>query len=177
MSAAIELDQAPRRWSGALDDLLELDSEELAELYRNASTPTIAELDGDYRGRMLAVPPAGRALQALSRQWAGSDYFFVWQGKSFQPLADEVGRGVNRLLVDRLHRYPFLTRVKPSAFGEFDAVELDYDLPENPFFIRAIRDEIRRLDDGLYLGQAYVRLGGSEQLVLYFGLQHPDRQP
>ena len=50
-------------------------------------------------------------------------------------------------------------------------MQLDYDLPENPFFIRAIKDEIRELSPDLYLGQAWLRAGGKETLVLYFALQ------
>ena len=69
--------------------------------------------------------------------------------------------------------YRFETTVEPSLAGDFDAVKLDYDLPENPFFIRAIRDEIRELSPGLYLGQAYARTGGAFRLWLYFGLESP----
>jgi hypothetical protein len=46
-------------------------------------------------------------------------------------------------------------------------------LPENPFFIRAIKDEIRELAPGLYLGQAHVEVKGKTTLVLYFGLENP----
>jgi hypothetical protein len=37
--------------------------------------------------------------------------------------------------------------------------------------IRAIKDEIRELRPGLYLGQAYLHLKSDDHLVLYFGLQ------
>jgi hypothetical protein len=50
-------------------------------------------------------------------------------------------------------------------------VHLDYDHPGNPFFIRAIHDELRRLRDGLYLGQAYLIRPGTPRLLLYFGLE------
>jgi hypothetical protein len=50
---------------------------------------------------------------------------------------------------------------------------LDYNLPENPGIIRAIRDEIRELSPGLYLGQAYMRQRGAHHLWLYFGLSRP----
>ena len=74
------------------------------------------------------------------------------------------------MLVDRLRLYRFETSIGPSRAGDFDALQLDYDLPENPFFIRPIEDELRQLRDGLYLGQAYLRLRGTASLVLYFGL-------
>jgi hypothetical protein len=59
-----------------------------------------------------------------------------------------------------------------SRAGEFDAVQLDYDLSPNPFFIRAIKDEIREIGPGLWLGQAYAQIQGKAHLVLYFALSN-----
>jgi hypothetical protein len=53
-------------------------------------------------------------------------------------------------------------------------VQLDYDHAENPFFIRAIKDEIRELSPGLYLGQAWLLVGAKAHLGLYFGLTSQD---
>ena len=58
----------------------------------------------------------------------------------------------------------------PSRAGAFDAVQLDYDNPGNPGFIRAIKDEVRVVAPGLFLGQAYLMWRGQPRLVLYFGL-------
>ena len=157
-------------FEGDLDDLRALSEAELAELYADAHVPEIADLRGDMRGRMLEVVPIPELARGPLRAWASSS-FFPWRGKSFRPLADTVGRGINRVVSDRLQLYPFLTTVKPSRAGDFDAVELDYDLPENPFFIRDIKDEIRTVRDGLYLGQAYLCVGDAEHLAVYFALQ------
>jgi hypothetical protein len=43
-------------------------------------------------------------------------------------------------------------------------------MASNPFFIRAIKDEIRELRPGLWLGQAWAQIRGTAHLVLYFGL-------
>jgi len=153
----------------ALDELLELDAPALLELYRAARVPRLTEVAGDLRGRMLAVPSLSGRTAAAVRAFAGSDRF-PWRGKSFRPFDDARGEGINRVVLDRFRLYPFHTFIGPSKAGDFDAVQLDYDLPENPFFIRAIRDEIRELSPGLYLGQAHVRIGGTYRLWLYFGL-------
>jgi hypothetical protein len=55
-------------------------------------------------------------------------------------------------------------------------VQLDYDHPENPWLIRAIKDEIREVRPGLYLGQAYFQLRTGPRLVLYFALALPGRE-
>ena len=71
---------------------------------------------------------------------------------------------------DRIRLYRFETYVGRSRAGDFDCVQLNYDLPENPFFIRPIKDEIREIAPKLYLGQAYLQLRAKTHLVLYFGL-------
>lgn len=166
----VSLDEA--LFEGSLEELLVLSVPALEVLYAGARTPAIGDLVGDMRGRMLEVVKLPVSLRAPVRAWAASSRF-PWRGKSFRPLADTVGRGINRVVSDAWKMYPFLTTVKRSRAGEFDAVELDYDLPENPFFIRAIKDEVRALRDGLYLGQAYVCVNGAEHLALYFALERP----
>ena len=152
-----------------LDELLALPDHTLAQLYADATVPRLDAVRGDLRGRMLATvvlpPAAARWARALA-----STSWFPWRGKSFSPRDDQHGEGINRVLVDRLRLYRFETSIGPSRAGDFDALQLDYDLPENPFFIRPIEDELRQLRDGLYLGQAYLRLRGTASLVLYFGL-------
>jgi hypothetical protein len=156
-------------FSGSLDDLLQLDAEALAVLYRSARVPRLADVSGALRGRMLAVVGLPAPLRSPVRAFAGSDVF-PWRGKSFTPRDAEHGDGVNRVISDRFELFRFTTFVGPSRAGAFEAVQLDYDHASNPFFIRAIKDEIRELRPGLWLGQAYAAVGNKEHLVLYFGL-------
>lgn len=158
------------RAPASVDALLGLSADALARLYRAAEVPRLAALSGDLRGRMLAWPKVrGRAAELL-RALAASDAF-PWRGKSFRPHGEDAGEGVNRIFSDRLRRFRFTTSVGRSRAGAFDAVQLDYDHPENPSFIRAIKDELRQLRPGLYLGQAYLHARGADRLVLYFGLE------
>jgi hypothetical protein len=156
-------------FSGTLDDLLRLDADALAALYRSARVPRLADVAGALRGRMLAVVGLPPVLRAPVRACAASD-LFPWRGKSFTPRDGERGEGINRVLSDRFTLFRFTTFVGPSRAGAFAAVQLDYDHASNPFFIRAIKDEIRELRPGLWLGQAYAAVGKKEHLVLYFGL-------
>jgi hypothetical protein len=153
-----------------VDELLALEPPALEELYRAAEVPSIAALGGDLRGRMLAWPALSGLAAAVLRALARSSRF-PWRGKSFRSSSADAGEGVNRVFLDRLKLFRFTTHVGPSRAGDFDAVQLDYDHPGNPFFIRAIKDEIRELRPGLYLGQAYLEIGGRPRLLLYFGLQ------
>jgi hypothetical protein len=158
-----------------LDELLAKRPAELLEIYRSASVPRIDDLQGDLRGRMLGFNKEIPLFKDLTRTVASQDWF-PWRGKSFSSEGQApTGEGINRLFVDRNKWFRFETSVGPSRAGNFDAVQLNYDLPENPFFIRAIKDEIREVRPGLYLGQAYARVLGRDNLVLYFGLQDPSR--
>lgn len=154
-----------------LDDLAALDTDALGDLYRSARTPAIADVQGDLEGRMLAVIRAGVARDAI--RWLASRKAFPWRGKSFTALSAERGEGINRVFgddADGTRWFRFETYVAPSRAGAFDAFQLDYDNPKNPFFIRAIKDEIREVAPGLYLGQAYLQISAKPRLALYFGL-------
>jgi hypothetical protein len=153
----------------SLDDLLYLGPEDLAHLYRTAETPRLSDLDGDLRGRMLAVPPAGKSLASLVRALGAWDRF-PWRGKSFRSTDDAHGDGINRIVTDRFRLYRFTTSIGPSRAGDFDAVQLDYDHRENPFLVRGIKDEVRAIEPGLFLGTAWIVRRGKPHLGCYFGL-------
>jgi hypothetical protein len=146
----------------------------LFALYRGARVPRIADVHGALRGRMLAVEGLPAPLVGPIRAFASSSVF-PWRGKTFSPLGSGHGEGINRVVSDRFGLYRFQTFIGPSRAGAFDALQLDYELPSNPFFIRAIKDEIRELRPGLWLGQAWLKTAQSERLVLYFGLTSDHR--
>jgi hypothetical protein len=162
---------AEARVPARLDDLLALEPAVLAGLYAGASVPRLPDLTGDLRGRMLAWQGVSGLPAQLIRTLASTSNF-PWRGKTFQHSSDGAGGGDNRVVSDRFHLFKFDTFVGPSRAGAFESVQLDYDKPSNPFFIRAIKDEVRELRPGLWLGQAYLVVGKSEpRLVLYFGLE------
>ena len=156
-----------------LDYLLELPVSELRDRYARAKTPRLTDVDGDLRGRMLAWPmlDGHPVAQGALRAFAGSSPF-PWRGKSFRGDPAR-GDGINRVLSDRLRLFRFETVIARSRAGDFDALQLDYDRPGNPPVIRSIKDEIRELEPGVWLGQAYLQTGGRDHLWLYFALARP----
>lgn len=162
-------------FGGRLDDLLALEHDALAALYERASLPPLDAVDGDLRGRMLAVPALPDRVTRLPRAWARTSTF-PWRGKSFSFSSSpdpERGEGVNRVASDRLRLFRFGTFVGPSRHDGRPAIQLDYDRPANPAPIRRIEDEIREIAPGLYLGQAWLRLRGRRHFVLWFALEQP----
>lgn len=158
-----------------LDDLAQMNVEELDQLYRDGSLPSsMKELDGAPIGRMLAIrytdkTPAFGLLRRISES-----RYFVWDGKSFQANDDQTGTGINRVnltLAGKYKWFPFDTRIEASVVDGQDCILLDYDQPENPWFIRKIRDELREVAPGLFLGPAMWKDNdGSAAFVLWFAL-------
>lgn len=162
------------RTIAALDDLVFLEHDELRLLYENAQAPSMRDLSGPLRGRMLAVPALPDAVTALPRAWARTKRF-PWRGKTFSPISDAAGEGINRVGSDRVSLFRFTTAITPSRHDARPALELDYDHPSNPFFIRAIEDEVRTIAAGLWLGQAWLRTGRTKTFVLWFALTSAPR--
>lgn len=158
-----------------LDALARLNGAALADLYAHAEMPADwTDLDGDRVGRMLAVRGTG-VIAARLRRIAGAPGF-VWAGKSFHDSGTPTSGGINRVRLGRAGRhrlFPFETRVGPSAVDGGPCVILDYDLPDNPAFIRKIHDEIRLVEPGLWLGPAMWKTDGAPVHVLWFALDRP----
>lgn len=158
-----------------LDALLDVPCAELQRLYLEARAPRLGQVEGDLRGRMLAWPSleSRPRIKGAVRAFAGSTAF-PWRGKSFHPRTEDHGEGENRVLSDRFRLFRFETFLSPSRAGDFDALQLDYDLRGNPPVIRSIKDEIRELEPGLWLGQAWLKTKKREILWLYFALARVD---
>jgi hypothetical protein len=158
---------APR----TLDELAALDVAALEEVYRRGTVPaSLRALDGSPVCRMLAVRgldrgPVSSALRTFARA-----SFFPWAGKSFQASSDDAGTGVNRVRLAGTRRwFPFHTRIEPSSIDGEPCVLLDYDDPVNPRPIRMIRDELREVSPGLFLGPALLDTGkGDPRVIVYF---------
>jgi hypothetical protein len=165
------LDDAAALRLGRLDSLLDRSCPELRQMYESARVPRIGDVAGDLRGRMLAWPllESRPGIAGALRSFAGSRAF-PWRGKSFSPRSEVAGEGINRVVRDRFRLFRFETFIAPSRAGDFDALQLDYDLPGNPPVIRSIKDEIRELAPGLWLGQAWLKTSRREHLWLYFAL-------
>jgi hypothetical protein len=162
---------APAAGPRTLDELAALDVAALEAVYRAGTVPaSLRALDGSPVCRMLAVRglDAGPAFE-LIRRFAKSEVF-PWAGKSFAAKDDGEGAGINRVRLAGTRRwFPFQTRVEPSAIDGAPCILLDYDLDANPKPIRMIRDELREVAPGLFLGPAMLDTGkGDPRLVVFF---------
>ena len=171
----IEMNTQDRRPKLGLDDLAQKSYSELATLYRDGRLPaSLSALDGPLAGRMLAVRGLGRGPLAKGLRRFAASRSFLWGGKSFSSETDRAGRGINRVqapgVLGRQNLFPFTTSFAKSQVDGKPSIVLDYDLGENPPYIRAIHDEIREVAPGVYLGPAMWKAARGPVTVLWFAL-------
>lgn len=126
---------------------LDLSREELDEIYRNADAGQIPR--GDTRGTaILAGSLFSRTVAAFAR-------LFAWQGKVFDIFAADGESGV---LVNKITPFSLTFIVAkvyrdPSWMDGKETIVIDYS--KTSFFAKVIRDEIREVEPGVYLGKVW----------------------
>jgi hypothetical protein len=125
-------------------DLLSKSTRQLDELFRSASARPIP--DGDGRGTVLAFPgtPVSRLIATIS-------YPLLWQGKVVDRARGEL---LNKLTPFRIRAVRGLVSVAPSWLDGNDCVAIDYS--RTSLVARLVRDEIRLVSPGVYLGVVWV---------------------
>lgn len=150
-----------------LSTLARAGAPELLRLYGTGTPPTAQFLKERIAGRLLASGAPG-LLERLTRPvFLAYSALGPFEGKSFNA---EASRGANRMLgQDRL---PFRAEVASSILDSQPTLRLSYDLPENPGPLRGLFDELRRVDEHLALGPAFVQLPlGKPPILFWFGLE------
>jgi hypothetical protein len=163
-----------------LDVLTRLTSAELEAMFASAASFPLDALDGDPHGRALAVPGFDRGLAGAIVRAVHGSALLPWEGKTFgvRSGASE-GIGINRVRFFTRHaRFPFKVYATQSVLDGRPCNAIDYDVPANSALARPIYDELRAIDEGLFLGRGMRRVqGGSPRLLVWFALdaRTPDR--
>jgi hypothetical protein len=155
-----------------LRQLQRMNARGLSRCYSEAEAPTrVNALDGPTQGTLLSlVGPLSEGTARILINRVATSARFPWAGKSFQSWSEDRGSGINRvrMLGERLW-FHFETRVDHSVVDGRPCVVLDYSHAENPWPVRLVRDELREVAPGLWLGPATIR----GHVALYFALQTP----
>ena len=135
--------------------LLEMSREQLDELFGKSSAGPIP--DGAAEGTAIIAPGT-----AFSPAIAQAIQFFTWQGKTF-----DGPHGVlrNRITVLGLNAIVAEVYKGPSWFDKKECIVLDYS--KTSTVAGWIRDELRQLEPGTYLGKVY----GHDKPLIHFALQ------
>ncbi len=153
-----------------LDALTRMSPLALTELYQTGGVPVLTALSGEPHGHMLAVDGIRGPTRRFITRFAARRSF-PWRGKAFSHRSSDQGDGINRVrLVTDRRWFPFETQIVPSILDGAPCLHLNYDLDANPWFIRRIRDELREVSPGLYMGPALFRTGNSHRRILHFAV-------
>jgi hypothetical protein len=143
-----------------VSDLLNMSLAERDETFRNGMVDAIPE--GDAEGTVLVTrEPLFVPRGIADRIAAIAARRLAWSGKVFDSSKREL---VNKVTSLQIHAIKAKVYKAPSWFDNSAAIILDYS--KTSFLARAIRDEIRLVGPGTYLGQVYW---GRER-VLQFAL-------
>jgi hypothetical protein len=145
------MSETQEKWS--VDQIMhEMSREAALDLWRGLPAPTLDELDGEYKGH---VHDGG---DEAVRQ-AKTKFFFYspcgfWLGKAYTPGDGDKGEGHNSFhddegTVRRFRR--FATEIGPSLLDGRPALIMYYRAFDNYAGKMDLVDEIRRVDDGVYL--------------------------
>ncbi len=79
---------------------------------------------------------------------------FSWKGKEFTAAT---ATGIN--VFKNTKNYPFKTYLGKGALDkQTDVLKIDYNLLENPWYVRLILDEIVQVNDNEYLGKMLIKI-------------------
>jgi hypothetical protein len=124
--------------------LLKMNQRQLDELF--CSSPAGATPEGVADGTVIACAgtPAASALAPLLG--------LAWKGKVFHPAKHDL---LNRILPIGLRAVRAKVYRDHSLFDGKEAIILDYS--KSSLLAHSVRDEIREVSPGLYLGIVYIR--------------------
>lgn len=139
------------------NQFLTMSGAQLDELFRNSPAGEIptGKTDG------VAIVASGTAI---SDEIAHFVNFFTWKGKIFDPtkgqLINRIGIIEHPLIVAKVYK-------DKSWFDDKECIVIDYS--KTSILAHSIRDEIREVAPGIYLGLVYL---GKKKLI-HFALKFP----
>jgi hypothetical protein len=145
------------RMAVAVPDLLQMTEGELDELFRRSEAGEIP--DGEAEGTVLLRPGtelAGPAAKLI--------HFIAWQGKVFDRKKGELR---NEILPFGVKAVRAMIYKEASWLDDRETIVLDYS--KTSLAAHWIRDEIREIAPGTYLGLVYWE----RKKVLHFALKFP----
>lgn len=137
--------------------LLELSDDELDTLYRSSDAGEIPR--GEAEGTVLLAP--GTKLEGPAEKVV---HYLVWKGKVFDPDQGELR---NELLPFGIKAVRAKVYKDASWLDQKETIVLDYS--QTSLVAHWIRDEIRQVGPGVYLGLVYWE----HSRILHFALKFP----
>jgi len=183
-----------------VEDLRKLNRQQLVGIFHQLVSPEVGEMRGEYRAMLMDSGNAvNRFLSVLFLYFTWG----MWMHKAFEPASEGYGHGYNTFLttLPRVPENVFAagaasllglvkaafvssspqrmvrmmcnrTFIGPSRFdrrASFHLVYSDY----NSFYTSTMRDEVRKVNDTLFLGLGTLTITGGTRNIFPFVLMGP----
>jgi hypothetical protein len=133
------------------------------QLFYAAPAPEFSSMNGQYRAKILSVGVMAFATDFFTHHFFGPGR---WEGKAFFPFETARGWGYNLFAVTGDGEEPAISRTRrmdtyvgKSNIDDRDSFHLNYS-PHNSGLVGSMHDEIRKINDQLFLGMGYMAAGG-----------------
>ena len=140
-----------------VDEMLHMTRDELDDLFRSSPAGPIPK--GEARGTVISHP--GTEFAEIAAKLV---HLIAWQGKVFDPERGELLNEISPLHLDRIRAKVYNDA---SWFDTKDCIVLDYS--KTSLVAHWIRDEMREVSSGVYLGIVYW----DKTRILNFALEFP----
>lgn len=140
-------------------EMMKMSQEQLDDLFKQSPAGEIPQ--GEAKGTAIVAPGT-----SFTDEIAAFINIFAWQGKVFDP---EKGVLRNRILPFGLNAIIAKVYKTPSWLDGKECIVLDYS--ETSIVAQWIRDEIREVAPGVYLGKVFW----SKKRLIDFALEFPEK--
>jgi hypothetical protein len=156
-----------------VNDLVRTKHQELVDLWKQLPPPDFEEMNGEYLARPVdsGMSRPKRLATLLAVNFQGD-----WLGKAFYPTSDNRGSGYNSVFETnsgQIRTLSMKTHLGESNISTGQSFFVDYSAGRTGRSATG-RDEIRKVDDELYLGFGYyLRDSGQIKQLYGFVLEGP----
>lgn len=150
------------------EDVEKLNRRDTMQLFYAARAPRMEQMRGEYRARVLSGGVLGGSTAYFTHHVFPTGRLTpgtVWLGKAFQPGEMNEGWGYNIFMHTKNGREfrtrKMITWVGPTVIGTdmSDSLHLDYGV-YNGGVVRSMHDEVRMVNDNLFICAGYLGFSG-----------------
>ncbi|HNQ86759.1 MAG TPA: hypothetical protein PLY14_12280 [Deltaproteobacteria bacterium] len=183
-----------------VEDLRKLNRQQLVGIFHQLVSPEVGEMRGEYRAMLM---DSGNAVNRFLSVLFLYLTWGMWMHKAFEPVSERHGHGYNTFLatLPRVPENVFAagaaslfgivkaafgssspqrmvrmmcnrTFIGPSRFDRRTSFHLVYS-DYNSFYTSTMRDEVRKVNDTLFLGLGTLTITGGTRNIFPFVLMGP----
>ncbi len=144
-------------------DIEKLSKAQIMQLFYAAPAPDMESMKGEYKAKTISV-----GIQAASADFYTHHFFGPghWEGKAFTPESKEKGHGYNLFAIKDKDGKEAIARTRrmdttigTSPIDGKKSYILNYS-PYNGGTVHSMQDEIRKVNDKLFICMGYMGMGG-----------------